>query len=530
MMRLRSIAAAAGFIALTGAFAFAPAGGQSSSTTATTPSPQPAASSFAEPKTLPADAFTLGDLTAADVLKADPSPAGTWTPPPGYEGSLRPENWVQITGTDSCLNVRVAPGLTWHYPENDEAIPTLNCLPDGFIGQLSFGPSTPKDAQGMPVQVDGYWWWSLLGQGWVAEDWLTLVGTPPSAARPELADAGLIAFVRTYGDERNGVWTMSADGTSERLIYPTDANTNISSLRWSADGESLVVSMSSWTSTETAFLTAIIDVDGTVIAEYAGLTEARFSPDGQRLAALRTEQPGGLGGYQTTPVVFDIATERETAVGAADSYFRAPEWNPNGSSVAILCRSWSWQEALPDGTTLDHALDCGGDGLRTVSLADGSVRVIAPIDTSSGAYYDSPSWSPGGSAIAMFMSGGECQGYALIDVASGALTTCLEVPQDSFGGRCGGGGETGASDWTPDGRTLAYHWQSGAGQNGVALVDVATGERRMILTTGSSSISFSSDGAHLSYESAGYVWTADSDTSDVSRVTDGSQPAWQPQP
>lgn len=527
MMRLRSIAAAAGAIVLTSAFAFAPAGGQSSSPTAASTS-SATASPFAEPKTLPAEAFTLGDLTAADVIPTATAPAGTWTPPAGYAGSLRPENWVQIAGTESCLNVRIAPGLTWHYPENDEAIPTLNCLPDGFVGQLSFGPNTPKDAQGMPVQVDGYWWWYLLGQGWVAEDWLTLLQEDgsPFAPRPELADAGLIAFMRA-----DGVWLMNADGTSPRLIYPVDMNAaTVGSVRWSPDGERLAVGVNTWADAQSRVVTRIIDINGAVIAEYTGLSEATWSPDGGRLAALRASEIGELGGYQTTPVVFDIATERETAVGAADSYFRAPEWNPNGSSVALLCRSWSWQEMLPNGTTLDRAFDCGGDGLRTVSLADGSVRVITPTDASGGTYYDSPSWSPGGSTISMFMSGGECQGYALIDVASGALTTCLEVPQASFGGGCGGGGETGASDWTPDGRTLGYHWQSGAGQNGVALVDVATGERRMILTTGSSSISFSSDGAHLSYESAGYVWTADSDASDVSRVTDGWLPAWQPLP
>ena len=84
MMRLRSIAAAAGSIALTGAFAFAPAGGQSSSTTAATPSPQATASPSSEPKTLPADAFTLGDLTAADVIPAPTAAADAWTPPAGY--------------------------------------------------------------------------------------------------------------------------------------------------------------------------------------------------------------------------------------------------------------------------------------------------------------------------------------------------------------------------------------------------------------------------------------------------------------
>jgi Tol biopolymer transport system component len=372
----------------------------------------------------------------------------------------------------------------------------------------------------------------MLGQGWIAEDWLTLLQAEgsPYAARPELADAGLIAFVRNGGAEAGGVWLMKADGTSPRLIYPVEANQSaVSALRWSPDGELIAVGVSTWVE-QYSVVTRIIDVTGTVVAEYPGLAEAAWSPDGGRLSALRLGQAGEFGGYDATPVVFDVSTGTETAVGPTGYYVHAPEWAPDGSAVAMICRSRSWREQLPDGTVVDRVFDCEGDGLRAVSLADSSVRVIVPIDASDSALYLNPSWSPDGQRIVLFAYGGDCEGYSVFDVASGTRASCLEVPGNTVGGGCGISTEAGASDWTPDGRTLAYHWQSISGQNGVALVDIATGERRMILTTGSSSITFSSDGTHLSYESAGYVWTADTDASDVSRVTDGWLPAWQPRP
>ncbi len=519
MNRLPTLAAILGATVMLGAVAFLPASGTPSATSATTPTP----STEPTKKTLPANKFTVGDLSAEDVLPV-PSPVATWTPPAGYTGTLKPEDWVQITGTDSCLNVRVSPGLVWPNVDGEQPIQTLNCLPDGFVGQLSYGPNTAKDAyQSMPTQADGYWWWYVLGQGWVAENWLT-VTQAPSNARPELADAGLIAFVR-----EDGVHVMNADGSDERLLYAVEPETYASSLRWFPDGESLVIGTYSWIAAETVYATNIVSVDGAVLREFAGLTEGAASPSGTHLAATRVQKPGELGGFKGTPVVIDLTTGTETAVGPEDWSLRGPEWSPDSSMAAYPCRRSWWEELQPDGSVVRHEFDCAqGDGLVGANIDDGSARLIIPFAPD--AFYMNPSWSPDGSTIAMFSSGGACFGYVLFDVATGSATRCLEMSQDAFGGRCGGNAETGASDWTPDGRTLAYHWQSGEGLNGVALVDIATSERRVIPTTGSSSISFTSDGAHLSYESAGYVWTADVDGSDVARVTDGSLPAWQPRP
>ena len=58
-------------------------------------------------------------------------------------------------------------------------------------------------------------------QGWVAEDWLKFhhEGSPFWPPRPELAAAGLIAYI----GKDNGVWLMNADGSDQRLLAPATA-------------------------------------------------------------------------------------------------------------------------------------------------------------------------------------------------------------------------------------------------------------------------------------------------------------------
>lgn len=525
MLRFLPFAAAAVVtLGIAGAFGGLPASSQSPSA-----SPTPLTSTVPTVTAVPTWIPLASPPPTAFVPAVTPVPAQGWSPPSWYAGTLRPGVWVRITGTDSCLNVRAGPGLYQDYPEPGTDMPVLNCLPDGFVGQLSFGPNNDSpQGQELPVQADGYAWWYVLGQGWVADQWLAFVqeGGTPFPVRPELANAGLIAFARA-----DGVWVASADGSSSRPVYPVgnDKGASVGAIRWSPDGRSLAVGINRWDKTGVNTSgTEIIDVNGTLVAEYPGLTDANWSPDGRSLAAIRNNSNPSIG---SVPVVFDMTTGGDTVVGPASYYYRAPEWAPDGSAVAFICWSNSWQESLPDGTTVNHTNDCGGDGLRIVSLADVSTRVVLAVDTAGTIRYESPTWSPDGTRIAVYETGGECNGYELIDVASGSRSSCLALPQlSSLGYGCGGGGEGGASDWSPDGQTLAYHWQFRAGQNGVALVNVATGERKMILSTVASNISFSGDGAHLAFDSSGYVWTADSDATDVQRLTDGWLAAWQPRP
>jgi len=148
--------------------AFVLAGGGTPGLDADTPSPSPSPSPSAEPSPSP-----LPSPTPVLEEKGPPAQKDDFAPPtspnPDYQGSLKPGDWVQVTGTGDCLNVRLFPGSP-PPPPPDAALPpdfqtpdnVINCLPDGFVGRLA-----QWDQQQMPVSADGHWWWNITGVGWV---------------------------------------------------------------------------------------------------------------------------------------------------------------------------------------------------------------------------------------------------------------------------------------------------------------------------------------------------------------------------
>ena len=520
MKRMLASAGVVAAVVITVSLSIAVAGGQTPSPTET-PSPAPSSSPTVSP--------TPSPVTPVPTTEPGKTPIHIpWIPPPGYTGALRPGIWVQVTGTDSCLNARVAPGLTFNSPEGPQPVAVQNCLPDGFIGRLT--DQGWENGSSPPVQADGHWWWHILGQGWMAEDWLAFnhEDAVPFPPRPDLAEAGLIAFVRP-----DGVWLANADGSEVRRLVATDSATEyVAALRWSPDGESLAYSRTRWDLPPgQQTMTRIVGLDGAMIAEFAGIAEPSWSPDGRYLSGLRVEELGGLGGYMARPVFIDLSSAAETPVAPTAFNLSGPIWSPDGTAVALICQSFAYQEQLPDGTVRDVSADCEGDGLRIVPVSGGAARILLAFDSSSSVTYANPSWSPDGSVIAVFTSGigAPCRGYALVDVASGLVTDCLPLPADGFSGfSCGGSAESGATDWSPDSHLLAYHWQAPANETGIAVVNVATGDRSMAPIVGAASVAFSPDGQHLVFGAAGHIWIADTGGSGLTLLGEGDLPAWQP--
>jgi Tol biopolymer transport system component len=485
-------------------------------------SPSPLPSPSPEPTAEPAPSFDVPQPVTT------PEPTASLAPTPPHTGPLKEGDWVQITGTDSCLNVRMQPWLASAFPDADASAAILNCLPDGFIARLGYGELL--SGQAMPVYADGHWWWYLLGQGWAAEDWLVFhhEGGFPYPVRSELAGAGLIAFI---GADQN-VWVMNADGSGQRIIAArANEQQSFSQLQWSPSGERLAFTVAELGQT-TRHWTRIVDTSGAVVAEHDGVVEALWSPDGTRLSAIQYDADGGLGGYQGTPVVLDLATGVATALGTSNFHLNAPAWSPDGSQLAYTCVSSVSQEQQADGTVKQVVLaDCGGDGVRLVTPDGVHSRVLVPFTYNSAEWYGNPSWSPDGQTIALSTNSSSesgCRGYRTLSVATGALGDCISLPPWGAGVGCGGSAETGATDWSRDGRYLAYHSMFGAGSNGVYLRDLVTDTTTVIPSNQASSISFSSDGAHLVFGGGGYVWVADAAGSGLAVLGAGSGPAWQP--
>lgn len=163
-----------------------------------------------------------------------------------------------------------------------------------------------------------------------------------------------------------------------------------------------------------------------------------------------------------------------------------------------------------------------------VSANGGEPRMILGFDNT--AFYTSPSWSPDGATLALYAAGlvAPCNGYALVDMASGGVRDCLGLPAQASLGF--GGGGFGASAWTPDGRSLVYHWQSLEGETGVAVVDLATGNRTIVPSQGVYGVGLSPDGAHVLFSAYPGIWVADVEGTGLALLAEGDRPAWQPVP
>jgi WD40 repeat protein len=417
------------------------------------------------------------------------------------------------------------PGLNLPADQGSGPVPVYNCLPDGFTGTIT-NDAAFVGTLTVPLLADGHWWWYMLGQGWVAEDWLAPVQAP---AKP--IGAGLIAFTR-----QDGVWLMNADGGDQRLILPVDTNVDsVNTLSWSPDGTLLAVGL--WlTSPVPGPTTRLIDVQGVVVAEYPLFSDGTWSPRGGFLAGYRWDPVGLTSGLWPVPVTMSLQDDSMVEVGPhmQGGNYRLT-WSADGLSLAYTCFSSS--ATATDNTGGSVVLDTvceGGDGLRVVPAAGGPSRVILPFTTGSGAYYSDPSWSPTGESLVVLATGlaAGCSGFLLINPVTGESTTCIALPTNSLAlfGRCGGDYATGASAWSNDGRRLAYHTQATLGESGLVLVDVITGEETKVPSLYATSVEFSPDDSRVLFAADNHIWTAGADGGSLARLAQGGLPVWQPVP
>jgi Tol biopolymer transport system component len=367
----------------------------------------------------------------------------------------------------------------------------------------------------------------VIGQGWAADEFLAFhhQGGVPWPERPDLENAGLIAYI---GPDSN-IWLMNADSSRQRAIVRRAGDSEyFSSLAWSPAGNQLSFTFTLCCPSGSG--TRIVDLNGNLVVELAGLTGARWSPDGNRLSALRHHSAAGLGD-NNTPVVFDLNAGAETTLGSPTYSDTAPAWSPDGTQVTFVCTSSTAFTTAPDGTSVETRLDCGGDGLRIVPATGGDPRIILPFTPESGVYYRNPSWSGNGATIAVVnhAQGHGCRGYTLVDVQTGELGSCIAFPPNgNRGGGCGWPAD--GSTWSQDGRYLIYSYTMGNGSNGINVVEISTGRTTLVPGLGTASPSLQSTAQNLTYAAGGHIWVAGLDGSNLTLLAEGNAPAWQPLP
>lgn len=270
------------------------------------------------------------------------------------------------------------------------------------------------------------------GSAWTLEP-ATATLTPVSEAAPggatfdaEFAwspDGARVAFSR-YGNTGQAIHVLEPGSGDARTLVASGATP-----AWSPDGTR--IAYAEYDPFGGGQVLMVIDAEGGSEPEELAPEVGPFawSPDGTRIAFVSYTAVTSEDFAVEELRVVDVETGEVTALAPASPLAGAPEWSPEGNSIAFT------GGALQSETI--HLVDASG----------GEPRVIR---AQSGQSLTEPAWSPDGTRLAatlttsgLFSLSG---GLALIDVESGAVSVALEADDSYFGW----------PTWSPDGRHLAF--------------------------------------------------------------------------
>ena len=245
------------------------------------------------------------------------------------------------------------------------------------------------------------------------------------------AVARRIAFT-SYRDGNGEIYVMNADGTGQTRItynYPSD---DISPA-WSPDGTKIAFASLPYPYANSTAEIFVMNANGSMQANLTNYPADDFSPawspDGTKIA-FTSDRDGNDNIYVMN--ADGTGQARRTNNTASD---RDPAWSPDGTKIAFTSErdggweiyvmnpadgtgvtrltnneAWNFHPAWsPDGTkiafsSLRDSSNVNSSAEIWVMNADGTGQTNLTNNQWSGAYDDSPSWSPGGSKIA-FVSG-----------------------------------------------------------------------------------------------------------------------------
>jgi len=473
-------------------------------------------------------------------------------------GTLKVGVWAEVFGTGSCLNT--------YY---DLGARVIGCQPDGFVGLTVGGP----------LEQEGRRWWAIAGQGWANEEFLRYhhEGPPPWPQRSELRGAGKIAFaapdglwlMNADGSEKrkladlslemnqpiswspqgdkiafatpDGLWLMNADGSEKRKLADVSLGRD-HRISWSPQGDKIAVGLAfpspggrilvldldahllleipeagrpSWSPRGDLLAYAaggdfirIVDLQGRVLREIANSLPPFFwSPDGRKISFAQR-----VGEAEPIPLIAAVVLDLETGQrwdvdpGSASAFTDLPLFSPDGRWVAY------------------------GD-----RLIDADTRAERPLPGLSAA------WSPDGRFLILFILFHD-QGnpWGIYDVGQESLVMTFDP---GLYGSAAAWEWARFFHWSEDGSHLVFGWfhpSEDADRTGVGFIDLDQMKFYMVSARSPGGIALSPDGQYLVFSNSletpdgsilgPWLWVVDMDGSNLTLLTEGSQPAWQPRP
>ena len=335
-------------------------------------------------------------VDASPTMTASPVPSGTEEPSATAFGSPSPG----VGTLDGRVIAAAADGLRLR----SDASASAEEVAQVNAGQRMGVVAGPVTAEGMD------WYQVRIGPGdttgWVAagpeEEWLRLVDDGAVVFRCDgCGDASAVVSVTPFGD---------AD------IATLGPSSEVTEWSWSPDGTRLAVSMSGTTLPSRL---AVLDADGTELADLGIGVAAAWSQDGTRLAWLGEDGALVVSDASLDPQPIDIGDLRTGRVA----------WSPDGSRLAMTAT--------------------GG-----VNVIDPPASVyVVPVDGGSAAQLTEPgypngvAWAPDGSGLAV----------DFIDLSGEDPTQAFLIPLDGSEPIVLFDGATAHSPaaWSPDGTRLA---------------------------------------------------------------------------